>query len=62
MDRFLPKAVYTLIIYRLELKLAIFRKFETELRPLIDVRISFLLNILRMNIRKFDQIFYMYTN
>ena len=26
-----------------------FRKFETEIRPLIDVRIWFLLNILRSN-------------
>ena len=26
-----------------------FRKFATELRPLIDVRIEFLLNILKMN-------------
>ena len=26
-----------------------FRKFATELRPLIDIRIKFLFNILRMN-------------
>ena len=28
---------------------SIFGKFATELRPLIDVRIKFLLNILKMN-------------
>ena len=33
-------------------------KFATELRPLIDVRISFPLNILRTNGQNFNQILY----
>ena len=49
--RTLPNFVYTLILTRsmLALLTVIFRKFVTELRPLIDVRILFLLNILRTN-------------
>ena len=31
------------------LQIVIFSKLETELRPLIDVKIQFLFNILRMN-------------
>ena len=36
-------------IYVVICKSFVFRKFATELRPLIDVRIWFLLNILRTN-------------
>ena len=51
MDRILLNFVYTLILIvaRLGLKSVKFRKFATELRPLIDVRVSFLLNVLRTN-------------
>ena len=49
--RTLLNFVYTLILTRsmLALLTVIFRKFVTELQPLIDVRILFVLNILRMN-------------
>ena len=51
MDRIYPNFVYTLTLTRSTLVLlsVIFRKYLTELRLLIDVRIGFLLNILRMN-------------
>ena len=51
MDRIKLNFVYTftLIISRLGLLSVKFRKFATELRPFIDVRISFPLNILRTN-------------
>ena len=51
MDRILPNFVYTFSLTRstLVLKIVIFRKFATEFQPLIDVRIQFLFNILRMN-------------
>ena len=51
MDRIQPNFVYklTLIISRLGLKSVTFRKFATELRPLIDLKILFPLNILRTN-------------
>ena len=51
MDRIELNFVYTLtlIISRLGLLSIKFRKFATELWPLIDFRISFPLNILRMN-------------
>ena len=42
-----PNFVYTSSM--LVLKIIVFRKFTTELWPLIDVRIWFLLHILRMN-------------
>ena len=51
MRRIDPNFVYTLtlIISRLGLVSLKFVKFATELRPFIDVRILFLLNILKMN-------------
>ena len=51
MDRILPNFVYALSLTRsmLVLLILIFRKFATELRPLNDVRIQILFNILRMN-------------
>ena len=50
MDRILPNFVYTLSLTRstLVLLIVIFRKLGIELQPLIDVRIQFLLNILRL--------------
>ena len=50
MDRIKPNFVSTWLLTRstLVLWIVIFRKFETELRPLIDVIIQFLFNILRM--------------
>ena len=51
MDRILPNFVYTLSLTRstLVLYIVIFRKFATELWPLIDVRIQFLFNILQID-------------
>ena len=51
MDRIQPNFVYTLSLTRSTLGLAsfFFCKFATELRPLIDIRTWFLLNILRTN-------------
>ena len=51
MDKIELKFVYTLtlIISRLGLESVKFHKFATELRPFIDVRILFPLNILKMN-------------
>ena len=51
MDRFLPIFLYRLILTRPRLGLlrVIFGKFVTELWPLIDARILFFHNILRMN-------------
>ena len=51
MDRIEPNFVYTLIliISRLGLQSVKFCKFAIELRPFIDVRISFPRNILKMN-------------
>ena len=48
MDRIGPDFVYALILTRSRLGLLgiIFHKFATELQPLIDVRVSFALNIL----------------
>ena len=50
-DRIRPNFVYTSSLTRSTLvcKSLFFRKFATELRPLIDSRIRFLLYILRMN-------------
>ena len=49
MDRVSPNFAHALILTRsrLGLLLVIFRKFVTELWPLIDVRILFPVNILR---------------
>ena len=51
MDRIKQHFVYTLalIVSRLGFLSVKFRRFATELRPLIDLRISFPLNILRTN-------------
>ena len=51
MDIVEPNFVFTitLIISRFGLLSVKFCKFVTELRPFIDVRISFPLNILKMN-------------
>ena len=51
MDRISPNFVntLTLIVSMLGLQNVKFRKLTTELRSLIDVRISFPLNILRTN-------------
>ena len=51
MDRILANVAYTLSLTRSTLGLLsiIFYKFATVLRSLIDVRIWFLLNILKMN-------------
>ena len=55
MDRILRDFVYALILTRSRLRLlpVIFCKFVKELWPLIDVRISFPLNILRANGQNF---------
>ena len=54
----LTKFVYSLTLIRSRLGLLhiIFGKFATELQPLIDVRISFPLNISRMNGQNFTRI------
>ena len=51
MDRILPNFVYPLKLTRSRLGLlsVVYSKFETELWSLIDVRISFSLNIFRTN-------------
>ena len=55
MDRNLPNLEYALIMTRFRLGLfhVIFSKFVLDLWPLIDVRISFLLNIFRTNGQNF---------
>ena len=51
-DRIRPNFVYTSSLTRssLVLSIVVFRKFATDLRLLIHVRIWFLLHILRMNV------------
>ena len=51
MDSISPNCIYVFIlrIFKLGLLPGCFRKFSTELWPLLDVRISFLLNIFRTN-------------